>query len=71
MPSARAQEFRRVAMRLGFKLDRTKGSHEFWVHEDGRVTTIPVHGSREIGGPLFRQILVQLGITVDEFRRLK
>ena len=68
---ARAKEFRRAALKLGFKLDRTKGSHEFWAHEDGRVATIPVHGSREIGGSLFRRIVDQLGITIEEFRRLK
>lgn len=71
MPSARAKEFRRAAVKLGFKLDRTKGSHQFWVHEDGRVATIPVHGSREIGGSLFHRIIGQLGIAVEEFQRLK
>jgi len=71
MPSARADEFRRAAVKLGFKRGRTRGGHERWLQEDGRVTTIPIHGSPEIGGPLFRQILDQFGITVDEFRRLK
>jgi len=32
--------------------------------------TIAIHGGREIGGPVYRQMLRQLGITVEEFRRL-
>jgi predicted RNA binding protein YcfA (HicA-like mRNA interferase family) len=70
MPSARAEAFRRVATQLGFRRVRQTGSHERWVHEDGRATTIPIHGGREIGPPLFNKILDQLGISVDEFRRL-
>jgi predicted RNA binding protein YcfA (HicA-like mRNA interferase family) len=71
MPSGRAEEFRRVAVRLGFERQRQTGSHERWVHPDGRGVTIPNHGGREIGPPLFYRILEQLGISADEFRRLK
>jgi len=58
-------------MRLGFELQRQSGSHERWVHPDGRAVTIPDHGGREIGPPLFNRILEQLGIGVKEFRKLK
>jgi predicted RNA binding protein YcfA (HicA-like mRNA interferase family) len=71
MPSARAEEFRRVAMRLGFQKLRQTGSHERWVHQDGRAVTIPIHGGREIGPPLYNKILDQLGISAMEFRSLK
>ena len=70
MPSARAEEFRRAAMRLGFEFRRKSGSHERWIHPDGRTVTIPVHGGNEIGPPLFHKILTQLGITLSEFHRL-
>ena len=43
MPGARAEEFRRVAARLGFRKARQSGSHERWVHPDGRGVTIPIH----------------------------
>ena len=71
MPSARAAEFRRAAAKLGFRLGRQTGSHERWIHDDGRATTIPIHGGREIGVPLFYKILRQLGITEQEFERLR
>ena len=71
MPSARAADFRRVASKLGFRLARKTGSHERWIHSDGRATTIPVHGGREIGPPLFYRIIEQLGIDEEGFRKLK
>jgi predicted RNA binding protein YcfA (HicA-like mRNA interferase family) len=71
MPSARAQEFRRAATKLGFRLSRQTGSHERWQHPDGRATTIPVHGGEEIGPPLFHRILRQLGIDMETFARLR
>ena len=71
MPSARAVEFQRVATKLGFKKVRQVGSHQRWVHSDGRAVTIPVHGGLEIGPPLFHRILRQLGVDPREFDRLR
>jgi predicted RNA binding protein YcfA (HicA-like mRNA interferase family) len=71
MPSATAREFQRVARILGFVLVRQKGSHARWNHPDGRAVTIPVHGGEEIGSPLGNKILRQLGITQDEFQKLR
>jgi predicted RNA binding protein YcfA (HicA-like mRNA interferase family) len=71
MPSARAAEFQRAASRLGFRQTRQTGSHERWIHPDGRAVTIPIHGGREIGPPLFYRILDQLRISASEFERLR
>lgn len=71
MPSARAEELRRAAARLGFERHRQTGSHERWIHQDGRAVTIPIHGGHVIGPPLFHKILAQLGISLDEFRKLR
>jgi predicted RNA binding protein YcfA (HicA-like mRNA interferase family) len=71
MPSATARDFQRVASRLGFVRRRQTGSDEPWNHPDGRALTIPLHGGREIGPPLFHKILRQLGVSLDEFERLR
>jgi len=71
MPSAKARDFQRVAVLLGFLLKRTTGSHQQWQHPDGRLLTIPIHGSQEIGPPLFYNILKQLGISQNEFAKLR
>jgi len=69
MPSAKARDFQRVARLLGFS--RTTGSHERWIHADGRGVTIPIHGGKEIGPPLFFKIVRALGVTVEEFEKLR
>ena len=71
MPSATAREFQHVAGLLGFILARQKGSHARWNHPDGRAVTIPVHGSEEIGPPLFYTILKQMGISLEQFQKLR
>jgi predicted RNA binding protein YcfA (HicA-like mRNA interferase family) len=71
MPSANAREFQNAARKLGFFKNRQTGSHERWNHPDGRAVTIPLHGGREIGPPLFFKILRQLAISLDEFQRLR
>jgi predicted RNA binding protein YcfA (HicA-like mRNA interferase family) len=37
--------------------------------KDGII--LPIHGGREIGPPLFYKILRQLGISLDEFGKLR
>jgi predicted RNA binding protein YcfA (HicA-like mRNA interferase family) len=71
MPSATAREFQSVAQKLGFEKKRQTGSHERWNHPDGRSVTIPIHGGREIGPPLFFKIVRQLGVTLEEFQNLR
>ncbi|MCO5249851.1 MAG: type II toxin-antitoxin system HicA family toxin [Candidatus Kapabacteria bacterium] len=56
---------------LGFKLDRTKGSHHFLKHPDGRVTVIPIHSGETIGIGLFMKILKDIEISKEEFMKLK
>jgi predicted RNA binding protein YcfA (HicA-like mRNA interferase family) len=68
---AKAKELMRAAEKLGFVRTRQKGSHARWQHPNGRATTIPVHPGTEIGGWLYRVILKQLGITEEEFRKLR
>ena len=71
MPSATAREFQRVATALTFIRNRQTGSHERWTHHDGRGVTIPIHGGREIGPPLFFKILRQLKESQEELDRLR
>ena len=66
---AKASELTKAAKKLGFVKVRQKGSHARWRHQDGRATTIPIHGNTDIGGWLFYEILEQLGITEEEFKK--
>ncbi|MFN2399319.1 MAG: type II toxin-antitoxin system HicA family toxin [Gemmatimonadaceae bacterium] len=56
--------------RLGFVEVRQRGSHKQFRHQDGRVTTVPMHGGRDIAPGLLRQICRDIRLTVREFVEL-
>jgi len=56
---------------IGFRVIRTKGSHIRLKAEDGRVTTVPVHGKRDIPKGLLGKIIREdLEISLEEFIEL-
>lgn len=66
MLSARA--VMRKLERAGFKFVYARGSHHFFHHPiSDRITSVPLHGSKDIGRGLLRKIIKQAGLTVDEF----
>jgi predicted RNA binding protein YcfA (HicA-like mRNA interferase family) len=66
LPRLTGKEAVRALGRIGFQIIRTRGSHVFLRHPDGRVTTVPVH-SREILGPgLMRSILRDVDLSVED-----
>jgi predicted RNA binding protein YcfA (HicA-like mRNA interferase family) len=54
----------------GFSIIRTRGSHHFLRHPDGRTTVVPVHAGDTIGPGLLGKILRDCGLTRDEFASL-
>lgn len=58
----------KLLRKLGFIVSRQKGSHVFYRHPDGRTTTVPNHGSRDLGRPLIADILKDISLTVDEYQ---
>ena len=61
MPQAAIRAFGR----LGFELDRVRGSHYILMHLDGRVVTVPRHRELKPGLPLDQ--LKKVGISWEEF----
>ncbi|MDP2820705.1 MAG: type II toxin-antitoxin system HicA family toxin [bacterium] len=70
MPMLKAEDVIRVLKVLGFFEARTKGSHIFFKHPDGRTTLVLKHGGEDIGRGLLRQILKEIKITSEEFSKL-
>ena len=66
-PVLRPREVIALLERLGFVEVRQRGSHKQFRHADGRNTTVPVHGSRDISPALLRQIAKDIGLTWEEF----
>ena len=70
LPVANFKTMDKVFRHLGFIAVRQKGSHVFYRHTDGRTTTLPNHGSRDIARPLIREILREIAVSPDEFVKL-
>ena len=70
LPMANFKTIDKILRHLGFAAVRQKGSHVFYRHADGRTTTLPNHGNRDIARPLMREILREISISPDEFVEL-
>jgi predicted RNA binding protein YcfA (HicA-like mRNA interferase family) len=69
LPRLKGKELVRLLEKLGFEIVRTRGSHLFLRHADGRVTTVPVHAGETIGPGLLRSILRDVELSADEIVR--
>jgi predicted RNA binding protein YcfA (HicA-like mRNA interferase family) len=71
LPVLKPKEIISILQNLGFVMTRQRGSHQQFRHKDGRATTVPVHGSRDISPILLRQICKDINITTDDFLKNK
>ncbi|OAG27035.1 type II toxin-antitoxin system HicA family toxin [Thermodesulfatator autotrophicus] len=68
LPVFKGEELIKLLETLGFERIRQKGSHVRLRHEDGRVTTVPVHKGRDIPKGLLRKIVREdLKMTLGDF----
>lgn len=68
LPVIRAREVIRVATKLGFALDRQKGSHAVYRRpRDGARVVIPVHSSKDLKPKTLAGIMEDLGLTAEQF----
>ena len=52
---------------LGFVEIRQRGSHKQFRHPNGKSTTVPFHAGRDISPILLRQIVKDIGLSIEEF----
>jgi predicted RNA binding protein YcfA (HicA-like mRNA interferase family) len=70
-PVISGKELVRFLEQLGFRVVRVNGSHHRLKHEDGRVTTVPVHKNEDIPKGLLRKIVREdLKLDLEEFSNL-
>ncbi|KKR61508.1 hypothetical protein A2643_02235 [Candidatus Nomurabacteria bacterium RIFCSPHIGHO2_01_FULL_39_220] len=70
LPRISGKKIAKILFGLGFEKFRQKGSHTFFVHKDGRVTTIPVHGNKVIPIGTLKAILKDIEISNNDFGKL-
>jgi len=66
LPSFSPRQVISILKRRGFALDRQSGSHAVFIHPDGRRTTVPIHGKRDLGKGILRQIMRDAELTFDD-----
>ena len=66
LPSISGQKLIAALAKAGFAAKRTRGSHHFLEHSDGRSTVIPAHGNETIGPGLLSRILRECEISREE-----
>jgi predicted RNA binding protein YcfA (HicA-like mRNA interferase family) len=66
LPVLKPREVAAALEKLGFAEVRQRGSHRQYRHPDGRGTTVPFHGSRDISPFLLRQIIKDIRLTPEE-----
>ena len=67
IPVLKPREVSALLESWGFVEIRQRGSHKQYRHTDGRTTTVPFHGGRDVSPLLLRQIAKDIGMTVEEF----
>ena len=67
LPVLKAKEVIAILLKYGFVEVRQRGSHKQFRHSDGRCTTVPFHSGKDISPILLKQIIRDIGATVDEF----
>ncbi len=64
------KELIRILKKMGFVVARTKGSHHILEHDDGRITTVPVHKNEDISKGLLSKILKEdLKISIEDLKK--
>ena len=69
-PAVKGKDLLAALRRAGFTVIRTKGSHHFVRHQDGRSTVVPAHAGETIGAGLVASILRDAKLTRDELQNL-
>lgn len=67
LPVLKPREVEGMLHKLGFEQVRQRGSHRQYRHPDGRMTTVPFHGGRDLSPLLLRQICKDIRLTPEEF----
>lgn len=71
IPVLKPSEVAEILRKLGFELVRQRGSHQQFRDAKGRCTTVPFHEGRDLSPPLLRQIVKDIGMTLEDFIALR
>ena len=64
----KGKDLLRALRRAGFQVVRTRGSHVYLKHPDGRATVVPVHAGETIGPGLLVAILREVEMSREDLQ---
>ena len=71
LPQIKAKELIKVVLKAGFELDRQSGSHAVYYRKsDKRRIVVPIHPGRDLKPKTLFGIIKDMGLEVDEFKKL-
>jgi predicted RNA binding protein YcfA (HicA-like mRNA interferase family) len=70
LPSLTGKEVVSLLKKVGFIVERQRGSHVFLKHDDGRATVVPIHSGETMGPGLLSKILRDVEMTKDELSKI-
>ena len=70
LPSLTGKEVVSLLKKVGFIVERQRGSHVFLKHDDGRATVVPIHSGEIIGPGLLSKILRDVEMAKDELLKI-
>lgn len=69
-PAVRPKDLARIALRIGFILDRQRGSHAIYLNPSNRRrVVIPMH-NRDLKPGMLHGLLEDMGLTVEDLVKL-
>jgi len=69
LPRCTGQPLIASLQQAGFEVVRTRGSHHFLRHPDGRSTVVPVHAGETIGPGLLSKVLRDCELSRDDLQK--
>jgi len=69
-PQVRGRNLLKALEKAGFVNVRTRGSHHFLRHPDGRTTVVSVHAGENVGHGLLAKILADCDMDREDLLKL-
>jgi predicted RNA binding protein YcfA (HicA-like mRNA interferase family) len=66
-PAVKGKQLLKILKRINYEVDHIQGSHYVLRRNDGKKTTIPIHGNLEIPKGTLFGILNDVDISKEEF----
>jgi len=67
LPTTNAKKLIKILEEKAFTFSRQSGSHAIYANKNGIKVTLPVHGKKDIGKSLLKQIMKDAGLTNEDF----